>query len=81
MNAMPSKTGNPGNNPASDNPERPATSVSVSPHVQEVIRSAERELTELFQQRSEIMRRIGTIRQLLNGLVNLFGESVVTRNC
>jgi chorismate mutase len=50
---------------------------SASPHVQEVIRSAERELSELLHQRSEIMRRVGTIRQLLNGLVSLFGESVL----
>ena len=77
MNAMPSKTENPGNKPTSDQIERPAPGAPVSPHVLEVIRSAERELTELFQQRSEIMRRIGTIRQLLNGLVNLFGESVI----
>jgi hypothetical protein len=77
MNAMPSKTENPGNKPTSDETERLAPGAPVSPHVQEVIRSAERELIELFQQRSEIMRRIGTIRQLLNGLVNLFGESVV----
>jgi len=49
----------------------------ASAHVHEVIRSAERELHELLQQRGEIMRRIGTIRQLLNGLVSLFGESVL----
>jgi len=48
---------------------------SASPHVLEVIRSAERELRELLQKRGEIMRRIGNVRHLLSGLVSLFGES------
>jgi|GEM_PF-1311534 len=77
LKAMHPETANTGNEPKPDETPHPASGTTVSPHVQEVIRSAERELTELFQQRSEIMRRIGTIRQLLNGLVNLFGESVV----
>jgi len=75
-NSTEPETGNTEKSPLPDEVARGA-GASASPHVLEVIRSAERELTELFQQRSEIMRRIGTIRQLLNGLVNLFGESVV----
>lgn len=47
-------------------------------HVQEVIRSAERELNELLQRRAEVMKRIGTIKQTLAGLANLFGESVLS---
>jgi len=47
-------------------------------HVQEVIRSAERELNELLQRRAEVMKRIGTIKQTLSGLANLFGESVLS---
>ena len=47
-------------------------------HVQEVIRSAERELNELLQRRAEVMKRIGTIKQTLAGLANLFGDSVLS---
>lgn len=47
-------------------------------HVQEVIRSAERELHELLQRRAELMKRIGTIKQTLAGLANLFGDSVLS---
>jgi len=47
------------------------------PHVQEVVRSAERELHELVQRRAAIMKRIGTIKQTLLGLANLFGDSVL----
>jgi hypothetical protein len=47
-------------------------------HVQEVIRSAEQELYELLQRRAEVMKRIGTIKQTLAGLANLFGDSVLS---
>jgi hypothetical protein len=47
-------------------------------HVQEVIRSAERELHELLGQRAELMRRIGTIKQTLAGLANIFGDCVLS---
>src|SRR5882757_8089492 len=51
---------------------------SADPHVQEVIRSAERELHELLQQRADLMKRIGTIKQTLAGLANIFGDSVLS---
>jgi hypothetical protein len=47
-------------------------------HVQEVIRSAERELHELLEQRAELMKRIGTIKQTLAGLANIFGDCVLS---
>jgi hypothetical protein len=47
-------------------------------HVQEVIRSAERELRELLQRRAELMKRIGTIKQTLSGLANIFGNAVLS---
>ncbi len=57
---------------------------SVSPidrydvgHVQEVIRQAHGELRQLLQQRSEIMKRIGTVKQTISGLANLFGDGVL----
>ena len=47
-------------------------------HVQEVIRSAEQELRELLERRAELMKRIGTIKQTLSGLANIFGDSVLS---
>ncbi len=46
-------------------------------HVQEVIRQAHEELRQLLQQRAEIMKRIGTVKQTISGLANLFGEGVL----
>jgi chorismate mutase len=45
--------------------------------VQEVVRQAHEELRQLLQQRAEVMRRIGTIKQTISGLANLFGDSVL----
>lgn len=50
----------------------------VDLHVQEVIRSAELELLALLQQRTELMKRIGSIKQTLVGLANMFGDSVLS---
>jgi hypothetical protein len=46
-------------------------------HVQEVVRQAHDELRYLLQQRAEVMRRIGTIKQTISGLANLFGDGVL----
>lgn len=46
-------------------------------HVEEVVRQAHEELRQLLHQRAEVMRRIGTIKQTIAGLANLFGESVL----
>jgi len=51
---------------------------AAGPHAQEVIRSAERELNQLLKLRAELMKQIGTIRQTLAGLANLFGDSVLS---
>src|SRR5947209_18859059 len=48
------------------------------PHVQEVLRSAHEELRTLLRQRAEIMKRIGTVKQTIVGLANLFGDEVLT---
>ncbi len=53
-------------------------SQAADPHVQEVIRSAERELRELLERRAELMKRIGTIKQTLAGLANIFGDCVLS---
>src|SRR5258708_12147557 len=47
-------------------------------HVEEVVRQAHEELRQLLQQRAEVMRRIGTIKQTIAGLANLFGDSVLS---
>ncbi len=47
-------------------------------HVHEVVRQAHQELRQLLQQRAEVMRRIGTIKQTIAGLANLFGDEVLS---
>jgi hypothetical protein len=47
-------------------------------HVQEVVRQAHEELRQLLHQRAEVMRRIGTVKQTIAGLANLFGDSVLS---
>src|SRR5205809_7036294 len=46
-------------------------------HVQEVIRTAHDELRKLMRQRAEIMKRIGTLKQTIVGLANLFSDDVL----
>jgi hypothetical protein len=46
-------------------------------HVKEVVRSAQEELRDLLRQKAELMKRIGTIKQTLAGLANLFGDCVL----
>jgi hypothetical protein len=46
-------------------------------HVQEVVRQAHDELRQLMHQRAEVMKRIGTVKQTIAGLANLFGDSVL----
>lgn len=46
--------------------------------VQEVIRQAHGELRQLLQKRAEIMKRIGTVKQTISGLANLFGDALLS---
>jgi hypothetical protein len=50
----------------------------VNGHVQEVVRQAHDELRQLLQQRADVMRRIGTVKQTIVGLANLFGNDVLS---
>ncbi len=50
---------------------------AADPHVQEVLKSAHEELCVLLKQRAEIMKRIGTVKQTIVGLANMFGEDVL----
>jgi hypothetical protein len=47
-------------------------------HVQEVVRQAHGELRQLLQQRAEIMKRIGTVKQTISGLANIFGDTLLS---
>ncbi|HXZ32756.1 MAG TPA: hypothetical protein VEH30_10780 [Terriglobales bacterium] len=47
------------------------------PHVQEVVKTAHEELRLLLRQRAEIMKRIGTLKQTISGLANLFGDEIL----
>jgi len=50
----------------------------TDPHVQEVVRAAHEELRQLMRQRAEVMKRIGTVKQTIVGLANLFGDDVLS---
>jgi hypothetical protein len=45
-----------------------------APHVQVIVEVAHEELRRLIQQRAEIIKRIGTIKQTIAGLCNLIGD-------
>ena len=52
-------------------------SASTNYHVQDVVRRAERELRQLVEERAEVTRRIGTVKQTIAGLANLFGDDIL----
>jgi hypothetical protein len=45
--------------------------------VEQVIKAAHDELLQLMQQRADIVKRIGTVKQTIVGLANLFGDHVL----
>jgi hypothetical protein len=49
----------------------------INRHVQDVIHRAERELLQLLEERAEVTKRIGTVKQTIVGLANLFGDGVL----
>jgi hypothetical protein len=51
---------------------------SGDPHVQEVVKAAHEELRQLMRQRADVMKRIGTVKQTIVGLANLFGDGVLS---
>jgi hypothetical protein len=61
---------------SSDNAARTAPSLP-DPHVQQVLRAACEELHLLLERRTEIMKRIGSIKQTMTGLANMFGEDIL----
>ncbi|MGH9513297.1 MAG: hypothetical protein ACRD2U_14285 [Terriglobales bacterium] len=47
-------------------------------HIKEVLSTAHQELKHLLLQRAEIMKRIGTIKQTIAGLANIFGDEILS---
>jgi hypothetical protein len=57
---------------------RDLSTSGTDPHVQEVVRAAHEELRQLMRQRADVMKRIGTVKQTIVGLANLFGDAVLS---
>jgi hypothetical protein len=53
---------------------------SSEQNVQEVVKTAHEELRQLMRQRADIMKRIGTIKQTIVGLANLFGGGILNED-
>jgi hypothetical protein len=52
---------------------------AISHHAVEVVRAAQQELDTLMRQRTEIMKRIGAVKQTLVGLTSIFDCSAVMK--
>ena len=65
-------------NPIPSNPSQFADRRLANPPVQEVLRQAQEELRGLLQQRADLMKRIGTVKQTISGLANLFGDEILS---
>lgn len=57
-------------------PELQSARESSGAHVDRVLADMHREFHSLLQQRAAILRRIGTIKQIICGLSNIFGDQV-----
>jgi hypothetical protein len=49
-------------------------------HVREVLEQAHHELLERMRQRTELMKRIGTLKQTIACLASLFGDDVISED-
>lgn len=58
----------------------PIESSQLSHHAAEVVRAAQRELDTLMRRRTEIMKRIGAVKQTMVGLTSIFDCSAETIN-
>ncbi len=65
-------------NPLAADPGQFATRPPAGAPVQEVLRQAQEELRGLLQQRASLMKRIGTVKQTISGLANLFGDDILS---
>jgi hypothetical protein len=51
-----------------------------TPELQVIVKAAQDELRRLLRKRSEIVRRIGTVRQTISGLCNLIGDDELSED-
>lgn len=51
---------------------------SSDSHVKGVVKAATQELRQLMRERDDVMKRIGTVKQAVVGLANLFGDEVLS---
>jgi hypothetical protein len=63
--------------PMPTDPGQFATRPPAGAPVHEVLRQAHEELSGLLQQRAHLMKRIGTVKQTISGLANLFGDGIL----
>jgi len=54
-----------------------STQVSGGEHVEQVVERLHQELDSLLKQRATIIKKLGTIKQTILGLANLFGDDVI----
>jgi hypothetical protein len=57
-----------------------STQVSGGEHVEEVVERLRQELDSLLKQRAAIIKKLGTIKQTILGLANLFGDDVISED-
>jgi hypothetical protein len=65
--------------PRYDGTEQPLTPEGNG-HVKEVLSAAHEELKNLLRQRAEVIKRIGTIKQTIVGLANIFGDEILSED-
>src|SRR6202158_1768064 len=65
-------------NPIPTAPSQFDTRPPANAPVQEVLRQAQEELHGLLQQRADLMKRIGTVKQTISGLASLFGDEILS---
>jgi hypothetical protein len=56
----------------------PTTSVSGREDAKDVVKIAREQLSELLQRRAVIVKRITTLRRMLNCLVEIFGDKILS---
>jgi hypothetical protein len=57
-------------------PDRPGAG-DANAHVTDVVRRAEQELRQLIEERTEIRKRIGSVKRTIVGLAKLFGDDIL----
>ncbi len=55
-----------------------STQVSSGEHVEQVVERLHQEMDLLLEQRAAIIKKLGTIKQTVLGLANLFGDDVIS---